>query len=581
MGIAQFFVWFRKNFSTSIYNLNNNQTLSDINIDIDNLLIDMNGLFHNSAQKVYEYGNFKRGPRFININKPPKSHIDVFIDVCKNIEDIFQTVKPRKRLILAVDGPAPKCKLNQQRQRRYRSALDREEDDTSFDSNCISPGTKFMDGMGRYIDWYIKKRMSEDQAWQKIEVIFSNEKAPSEGEQKAFSFIRKYGSKTESYLIHGNDADLLMLSLVSHIDNFYVLRDDTAFNKPKDAKFLCVNIGHVYLQLQEIMSWASILDDGFTNQKEVIPCSLINDFVFLCFTLGNDFLPHIPGIEIIEGGIDTILSVYRDVCKFNGHITKVTSDGKIYFNKIPLKIFFQVISEYEKPVLEHKLQNKKIYFQDKLLESCATFKENVYELDIKKYRNEYCKLYFGSTKNSVLEKICHSYLEGLQFVISYYTNNVPSWNWNYPNYYAPSTYLLAQYIDTFTFNKYEKSTPLLPFQQLMYILPPKSFNLLPTPLESLHGHEDLEDFYPDKVDIDLAGKKNDWQGIVILPVGNLDTVKKVHNEHTHLVDNHEIKRNTIGRTFKYTYITYYNSTTYKSYFGDITNYKLRTTLIDI
>ena len=569
MGIAQFFSWFRNNFSSAIKKLKSNDKLD---IPIDNLLIDMNGLFHNSSQKIYEYGNFKRNIRFLNYKKSPKNQTDVYIDVCKNIEDIFQTVKPKKKLILATDGPAPKCKLNQQRQRRYRSVMDREKDDTSFDSNCLSPGTKFMDNLSKYIDWYIKKRMSEDPDWQKIEIIFSNEKSVSEGEQKIFNYIRKFGDRNDSYIVHGNDADLIMLSLATHIEKIYILRDNTFFDKDVDDKFLCVNIGDTALQLGHIMSWN---EDNY-NEKNAI-----DDFVFLCFTLGNDFLPHIPGVEIIEGGIDTILSVYRDVGKFNGHITTTTIDGKIFFNKIPLKVFFQVISEYEKSVLEHKLKNKSVYFEDKLLESCASFNENKYELDISKYRKEYSKEYFGSTKNAILEKVCHSYLEGLQFVILYYTHGVPSWNWNYPYYYAPSTYILSKYIDTFNFNKYEKSTPLLPFQQLLYILPPKSFNLLPSPLNTLYNHELLEDFYPDKVDIDLAGKKNDWQGIVLLPFSDINTIKKVHNENTHLIDVRDIKRNSHGKTFKYNYMPHYNSTIYKSYNGNINNYKIRTMLIDI
>ena len=172
-------------------------------------------------------------------------------------------------------------------------------------------------------------------------------------------------------------------------------------------------------------------------------------------------------------------------------------------------------------------------------------------------------------------------MEGLQFVILYYTHDVPSWNWYYPHYYAPSTYILSKYIDTFNFTKYEKSVPLLPFQQLLYILPPKSFNLLPHPLNTLYEHELLEEFYPDKVDIDLDGKKNDWQGIVLLPFADINIIKRVHNEHVHLVDVRDIKRNSYGKTFKYNYMPHYNSINYKSYNGDINNYKIRTMLIDI
>ena len=65
MGVYHFFGWFRKTFPTNINIIKNNQTVNDINISIDNLLIDMNGLFHNSAQKIFQYGNFKSEERLM------------------------------------------------------------------------------------------------------------------------------------------------------------------------------------------------------------------------------------------------------------------------------------------------------------------------------------------------------------------------------------------------------------------------------------------------------------------------------------------------------------------------------------
>ena len=64
-------------------------------------------------------------------------------------------------------------------------------------------------------------------------------------------------------------------------------------------------------------------------------------------------------------------------------------------------------------------------------------------------------------------------------------------------------------------------------------------------------------------------------------ITSIDLLKKTHNEHTHLVNEKEIKRNTIGKSFRYVYTTYYNGTLYKSYYGDIQDYKIKTNLIDI
>jgi 5'-3' exoribonuclease 1 len=95
------------------------------------------------------------------------------------IDELVHTVKPKKLLFLAVDGVAPRAKMNQQRARRFRSAKDAmalrdtfvsqgKDAPELFDSNAISPGTEFMFELNKQLAFFVQYKLNTDPLYQKV-----------------------------------------------------------------------------------------------------------------------------------------------------------------------------------------------------------------------------------------------------------------------------------------------------------------------------------------------------------------------------------------------------------------------------
>lgn len=103
--------------------------------------LDMNGIIHNCSHPNDDDASFRI------------SEEDIFLAVFSYVAHLFSVIKPQKLFFLAIDGVAPRAKMNQQRSRRFRTAKENKEtvekakrrgeeipDEAGFDSNCITPG---------------------------------------------------------------------------------------------------------------------------------------------------------------------------------------------------------------------------------------------------------------------------------------------------------------------------------------------------------------------------------------------------------------------------------------------------------
>lgn len=143
----------------------------------------------------------------------------------------------------------------------------------------------------------------------------------------------------QSHCIYGADADLIMLGLATHEPKFYIIREIVITANDKFCTN-CQKKGHFFMDCQRAVSIEDesrvIQEQNASNinvefqfiriqmvrefihinyMKSMIPFGydlekIIDDFVFLCFFVGNDFLPHIPCLSIRDGGIDVLLRIY-------------------------------------------------------------------------------------------------------------------------------------------------------------------------------------------------------------------------------------------------------------------------------
>ena len=76
----------------------------ELSSDLDNFYMDLNGIVHNCI-----HGNDpKRHERISKLNDLE----EVWAAVMQAIDELVHSVKPKKVLLLAVDGVAPRAKMN-------------------------------------------------------------------------------------------------------------------------------------------------------------------------------------------------------------------------------------------------------------------------------------------------------------------------------------------------------------------------------------------------------------------------------------------------------------------------------------
>jgi len=460
--------------------------------------------------------------------------------VIANIELYIALIKPSHVIYIAFDGVAPFAKMDQQRNRRYKTwylsniVFDQETPKTLRNISMITPGTKFMVLLSSRIAYHFNN-MEIKYCVEKMVVTGADE--PGEGEHKMFHHMRQNSNPEHNIAVYGLDSDLIMLSIFHccRFRNIFIFREAPEFMK-SSIPIKPTNPNEPYFMDIGMLSTAILSE----MQCGAADMQRIYDYVFLCFFLGNDFLPHFPSLNIRTHGIQTLLDTYR---KFIGNYADrffISRDtGKIVWRWVSLFIGELAKFEHDRLLEESGARDK--FEKRNWLTTTSKEKEDAFNSIPIIYRAEekyvcpsekfwedryYKALHHESRSNEpFMKSVCMNYLEGLEWVYKYYTVGCPNWRWKYNYHYPPLLVDLYKFVPHFDMNLIHDSppNPFPPIVQLAYVLPRVQLNLLPASVEKMiktrYSH-----LYPEQFEFQWPYCRYFWEAHAVLPEISLATL---------------------------------------------------------
>lgn len=487
--------------------------------------IDANALVYMALQVVLgveEFENKKRQEFVLHIPNEQIEH-EVLLTTMAIIQSVVSTVNPTHHLIIAFDGPAPMTKVQQQKERRYKTAILRDKP-PRFDTNCVTPGTKFM----RFLDIMIREALPSWYEEYKIgRIIYSSHMVPGEGEHKIMDHYRSgLMDKDGVHVIYGMDADLIMLALVSPLKHIIIARDSIEVSvrnstgeivRSKNTKRNANSNIYVH-ELREAI------------RNEMGRPSAITDFSVIVSMVGNDFLPHIEATRSISNAIDSMIVVYKQLRQ------PLTDDNGIIFAN--LTNFLVAVSGIENGLINEFFTTMR--GKSRMLEAA---KKSDGTIDFPTFRNAwYSNEFNDSIDPRQVVDMSYQYIMGMVWTLQYYTKGQDSvtWVWYYPYHHAPTIYDMAHLMtqlqgNVFKVDSIPGESRFNAAQQLLAVIPRLSLDILPDMLVPFYAYDSpLAGIMPDSFPIETDGDWQEWQSRPIIPKVDynmiINLLKDVHME---------------------------------------------------
>jgi 5'-3' exonuclease len=534
MGVPGFFKWLKDNKKKL---KSKNLIRDNINKKVKYLMLDTNCLLHPCVNCIKDKIKDKKE------NNKTREQIEdeIFLLIETRIMEMIDKIKP-EYIYIAIDGVAPIAKILQQRQRRHRYLYDTKiklkYDNTNEEINNIdevirndgitisrlpissielTPGTEYMERINKRMIELVKKIGEE----RKIKYIYSSYHVEGEGEHKILQYIRKNVKSEDTIVIYGLDADLLFLALSLGIEyDLYIMREKAVFqNKTVEIED---EIDYNYVEINELHLMINNL-----NIKT-------NDFIMLCYLVGNDFIPGLLTTDIKRNGLDKIISSYEEARKlFDKDIIEKNKDNKLIINYDLILEIFKKLEYTEwgiwKNINRDKLEKSEIEKQknfDKFISGENMNTECLEKIEFSSetdYYNYYLGINDSVIDKSIIKKMVKNYITGMEWCINYYLDDCKSWSWGYNFMIAP---LIKDIIKYFPKNiKLENDKrELCPVEQLLLAIPIDTYNYVISNelIKKIRNNREIGYMFPETYDIDINKESLFWKCQVKIPMVEYD-----------------------------------------------------------
>lgn len=504
MGIPYYFYVLTKKY--------NNILLNTIKINPDLLCFDFNGIIHPIA--LQELNNEK-----------------ILDKLWLKVLNYSKKYNP-KNIHICVDGIAPFAKIIQQRKRRYLSTYKKEIDNENiiWDTNAITPGTEFMNQLNAFM--INKTRYNTDL---NTNYYYSGSNINGEGEHKIFKILKNI-EDDKNVLIHGLDADLIILSLISHKKNIYLMREKQE-KENLDYTYVDINSLRNAIINDLVIKWdldSTIYTDSFSNDS----INLIESYCVMCSLLGNDFIPHLLTLNLKNDGLDKLLNHTKYSIKLY--------DMLVLNNTINYKCLTEIFNRLALDENNELFKITEIYINKKInntttipsdfyaIKNKDTIANEIYS-DFKKWKYIYYNNKFNTNiyiDSSIIFKACENYIKGIYWTYYYYKFNIIDHTWYYPYNFPPIIKDISNHCNGNSSPIIENIGEFISNEaQLLIVLPKSSNNLLNNSIKKYTEDINLGLYhmFPIKYKIHTYLKNHLWECYPELPKININYINKILN----------------------------------------------------